>query len=258
MFVAFGAFCTVSAQNFGTEGNFMGKTYAYCRVSTERQSLKRQIENISAAYPDISERDYYTEKFTGTTADRPAWSKLLQRVQAGDTIVFDSVSRMSRDAAEGARQYEELYSKGVSLVFLNEPHINTETYRAAAAASIPQTGNEIADIYIEATNKVLIILAKRQIILAFEQAQKERDDLAQRTKDGIRAARAARIEAGEPEPFNFNRGRKLETKKSKAAKETIRKHSKDFDGTLTDAECMKLAGISRNSYYKYKAEMKAE
>ena len=232
--------------------------YAYCRVSTERQSLKRQIDNIAAAFPEITERNYYTEKYTGTTTNRPAWTRLLARVQPGDTIVFDSVSRMSRDAAEGAKQYEELYSKGVSLVFLNEPYCNTDTYRAAAAASIPTTGNEIADIYIEATNKVLMILAKQQITLAFEQAQKERDDLSKRTKDGIQAARKARIEAGEAEPFDFNRGKTLETKKAKAAKELIRRHSKDFFGTLNDTECMKLAGISRNSFYKYKSEIRAE
>lgn len=34
--------------------------------------------------------------------------------------------------------------------------------------------------------------------------------------------------------------------------------SKDFNGTNTDSEVIKLAGISRNSYYKYKAELKEE
>ncbi|MBO6269926.1 MAG: hypothetical protein J6N19_12410 [Clostridium sp.] len=51
-------------------------------------------------------------------------------------------------------------------------------------------------------------------------------------------------------------GRKLVTKKSVAAKEIIRKHSKDFDGTLGDEDCRKLAGVSRNAYYKYKKEMR--
>lgn len=241
------------------------KTYAYCRVSTERQSLKRQIDNIAAAFPEIQERDYYTEKYTGTTADRPQWIKLLRTVKAGDTIVFDSVSRMSRDAAEGAKQYEELYSKGVSLVFLNEPHINTDVFRAATERRIQltiETGRASSDKFmngmLELLNQFSIDLAKEQVMLAFEQAQKERDDLSKRTKDGIKAARNARIEAGEPEPFDFNRGRKLETSKARTAKDVIRKHSKDFDGTLTDAECIKLAGISRNSFYKYKAEIKAE
>lgn len=229
--------------------------YAYCRVSTERQSLTRQVENISKVYPEIPTGNYFTEKYTGTTTDRPAWIRLQKQVKAGDTIVFDSVSRMSRDAVEGAAQYEELYSRGVELVFLNEPHVNTAVYRESAAASIPATGNEIADIYIEATNKVLMLLAKRQIILAFEQAQKERDDLSKRTKDGIRAKRIERAERGEPETNTHNKGQKLETKKATAAKETIRKHSRDFDGALSDADCMTLAKCSRNSYYKYKREL---
>ena len=236
--------------------------YAYCRVSTERQSLKRQIDNIAAAFPEITERCYYTEKYTGTTADRPAWTRLLARVQPGDTIVFDEVSRMSRDAAEGAKQYEALYSKGVSLVFLKEPHINTDAYREAMqkAANVQTgtTGDEIGDCAMEFVQRVMMILARKQITLAFEHAQKERDDLSRRTKEGIQAARKARIEAGVEEPFDFNRGKTIETKKSKAAKELIRKHSKDFDGTLKDVECMKLAGIARNTYFKYKRELKTE
>ena len=74
-------------------------------------------------------------------------------------------------------------------------------------------------------------------------------------RDGIRAKRIERAEAGQPEPFDFNRGKKLETKKAKAAKETIKRHSRNFGGTLSDPECMKLAGISRNSFYKYKREL---
>lgn len=229
--------------------------YAYCRVSTESQSLKRQIDNISAAFPAISSTNYYMEKYTGTTTERPQWQKLVNKAKSGDTIVFDSVSRMSRDAAEGAAQYEQLYSRGVELVFLNEPQCSTDVFRKAAAESIPTTGNEIADIYIEATNKVLMILAKRQIQIAFEQAQKERDDLSKRTRDGIRAAKALRAERGEPETNTHNKGQKLETKKGRAAKEIIRRHSRDFGGTLSDPECMKLAGISRNSFYKYKREL---
>ena len=41
-------------------------------------------------------------------------------------------------------------------------------------------------------------------------------------------------------------------------KEIILKHSKDFDGTLNDEECRKLAEISRNTYYTYKKELKKE
>lgn len=51
-------------------------------------------------------------------------------------------------------------------------------------------------------------------------------------------------------------GVKLTTKKSIAAKEIILKHSKDFNGALGDMEVMKLCGLARNTYYKYKKEMR--
>jgi len=52
------------------------------------------------------------------------------------------------------------------------------------------------------------------------------------------------------------RGRKLIVKKAAACKESIRKYSRDFDGTLCDADCIRLIGIARNTYYKYKRELR--
>ena len=229
------------------------RLYAYCRVSTERQKLDRQIDNIKAAYPAAL---FFCDKFTGSTLDRPEWNRLYRRLETGDTIIFDSVSRMSRDAESGAALYQELYERGINLVFLNEPHCNTDCYRQAAAANIPATGNEIADIYIDATNRVLMILARRQIEIAFEQAEKERADICKRVKDGMRAAREAAALRGEEVTFGQRAGVTLETEKSRKAKEIICKHSKRFDGTLNDTEVMRLAGISHNTFYKYKRELK--
>ena len=231
------------------------KTYAYCRVSTERQSLQRQIDNISKQFPAA---EFYTDKWTGSTLDRPNWNKLHGKLQEGDTIVFDSVSRLSRDAESGAALYQELYQKGITLIFLNEPHCNTDVFRRAAEASIPTTGNEIADEYIAATNRVLMILARRQIEIAFEQAEKERLDICKRVRDGMQAAKNKAAMEGEVKTYGAVPGVKLTTKKSVEAKAIIRKHSKEFGGSLNDADCIKLAGCSRNSYYKYKAELKAE
>ena len=69
------------------------------------------------------------EAFTGTKIDRPEWNKLYKKAKSGDTIIFDSVSRMSRNAEDGFNTYEELYNRGINLVFLKEPHINTDTYK---------------------------------------------------------------------------------------------------------------------------------
>ena len=222
------------------------KIYGYCRISQRKQSIERQIRNIKREYDGVT---IIQEAYTGTTINRKEWNKLLKLVKEGDTIVFDSVSRMSRNAEEGFKTYEELYQKGINLVFLKEPHINTDTYKAALANNIELTGGNI-DYILEGVNKYLMALAKEQIRLAFEQSEKEVEDLHQRTKEGIETARLNGKQIGQV------KGTKLVTKKSIAAKEVILKHSKDFNGSLSDIEVMKLTGLSRNTYYKYKGELK--
>ena len=222
--------------------------YGYCRISRAKQSIDRQIRNIKAVYPDAV---IIQEVFTRTRLDRKEWQKLYKAVKAGDTIVFDSVSRMSGNADEGFNAYEELYNRGISLVFLKEPHINTDTYKQALESNIKLTGGSV-DFILKGVNKYLMALAKEQIRLAFEQSEKEVEDLHQRTKEGIETARINGKQIGQ------KAGAKLTTKKSISAKEEIVKYSKDFSGTLADADVMKLTGLSRNTYYKYKRELKEE
>lgn len=226
----------------------MNRIYGYCRISTAKQSIERQIRNIKKEYPAAH---IVTEEFTGTKLDRPKWNALIRTIRPDDTIVFDQVSRMSRDADEGFSVYEELYNKGVDLVFLKEPHINTQTYRKALETGVPMTGTNV-DFILEGVNKYLMSLAKEQIRLAFVQAEKEVEDLHQRTREGIETARLAGKQIGQ------KKGAKLTTKKSLATKELIKRHSRDFGGTLMDKDVMKLAGVARNTYYKYKRELARE
>lgn len=222
--------------------------YGYCRISQKKQSIDRQIRNIKAAYPSAM---IITEAYTGTSIDRKEWNKLFKSARSGDTIIFDSVSRMSRNSEEGFTAYEELFNRGVELVFLKEPHINTATFKTAMEKALPMTGTSI-DYILDGINKYLLALAKEQIIIAFAQAEKEVSDLHQRTKEGIETARLNGKQIGLPA------GTKLTTKKSIASKEQILKHSKEFNGTLDDTDVMKITGLSRNTYYKYKKELKAE
>lgn len=223
----------------------MCKVYGYCRISTRKQSIERQERNIKAEY---SNAIIFKEAYTGTKIDRPLFNKLLKIVNKGDTIVFDSVSRMSRNSEEGFILYQELFNKGVELVFLKEKHINTETYKKALTNNVQMTGTAV-DSILKGVNEYLLALAKEQIKIAFDQAEKEVEDLHQRTKEGIETARLNGKQIGQ------KKGIKLTTKKSIIAKEQIIKYSKDFNGTLKDVEVMKLIGIARNSYYKYKKEL---
>lgn len=220
--------------------------YGYARISRKTQNIERQIRNITTEYPKAK---IFQEAFTGTKSDRPQFNKLLEQVQTGDTIVFDSVSRMSRNAQEGIEIYFKLYEMGVNLVFIKESYINTDVYKNAVSQGIDVTGNEIADIYIEATNKVIRLLATQQIEKSFEQAEKEVTDLHERTKEGIETARRAGKQIGQKSGANLN------VKKKEPKKAEIRKYCKDFDGNLTDKDTMKLVGLARNTYYKYKKEI---
>jgi len=225
------------------------KTYGYCRISTSKQNIERQIRNILSMCPSavIIKEVYTGTKFQG----RKELDGLLRKIKTGDTIVFDSVSRMSRNAEEGFELYEQLFYKGINLTFLKEPHINTSTYKKAMANQISLTGDKV-DFILEGINRYLMELAKEQIRIAFEQSEKEVTDLRQRTKEGIETARLNGKQIGHVP------GSTYETSKSKSAKAEILKKSKDFGGTYTDKDLMKVIGIARNSYYKYKKQLLAE
>lgn len=221
--------------------------YGYCRISQKKQNIERQVRNIQNAYPTaIIIREAYTgRKIVG----RKEWEKIYRTVKPGDLIVFDSVSRFSRNAEEGFELYQDLYYKRIDLVFLKEPQINTETFKRALDRVIPMTGTNV-DYILDGINKFLLELAKDQIRLAFEQAEKEVEDLRQRTKEGIETARLNGKQIGACP------GEKHITKKSIRVKAIIEKHSSDFNGSLSDVEIMQMTGISKNTYYKYKKELK--
>ena len=209
--------------------------YGYCRISTDRQNIERQIRNILKAYPDAVIKQ---EVYTGTKTDgRKVFEQLLKMVRSGDTLVFDSVSRMSRNAEIGFEVYQELYDN------------NTATYKKALSNNIELTGTK-TDIILKAINEYLMELAKEQIQLTFEQSEKEVSDLHQRTKEGIETARRNGKQIGR------SYGTSVTTKKSVKAKQEILKYSKDFGGTLSDVDCMRMIGIARNTYYRYKAQLK--
>lgn len=223
--------------------------YGYVRVSTIHQNIERQIANIKGVEPTAK---IFYEKVTGTKLDvRKEFNKLLKIVEEGDTIIFDSVSRMSRNAEEGFTLYQQLFEKGVELKFIKEPHINTATYKAALSNNVQLTGTAV-DSILKGVNEYLMALAKEQIKIAFEQSEKEVKDLQQRTKEGMQIAKDNGKQIGRAV------GQKVMTKKSIEAKKTILKHSKKFNGTLNDKEVMAIVGVAKATYYRYVKEIMEE
>ena len=250
------------------------KTYGYVRISTMQQNIERQIRNIKEKYPEAI---IIQDEYTGTKMDRPQWSKLYKSLKPGDVVVFDEVSRMSRDAEEGFKVYQELYDRGCELIFLKESHINTEAYREALKGVITadvksgdQNTDELIAGIMASLNKFMMNKVKEDIRRAFDHAEKEVQYMRQRTREGIETARLNGKQVGRSE------GDKLNIKKSDPIKALIRQYSKDFDGTLNDMELLGVlntktvkvpakqkgkekeisAHLSRNTLYKYKKEMK--
>ena len=236
------------------------KEYGYARISTAKQSIDRQIRNIKAAFPAAI---IIQEAYTGTKVEgRKEFEKLLRQAQKEAaqgvkvSIIFDSVSRMSRNAEEGITLYQDLFAQGIELVFLKEPHINTSVYKEAIEKQIDTvaTGDAATDELMAAItngiNRYMMRLAEKQIEIAFFESAKEVEDLHQRTKEGLETARLNGKQIG------LAPGTKLTTKKSVASKKIIVKHSKDFNGSLDDSEVMTLTGLARNTYYKYKREIR--
>ena len=89
--------------------------YAYARVSTEGQNVEQQIERLEKYKPEES----ITEKFTGTTLDRPKFQKLINKLKSGDTLVVREVSRLGRKTSEVLSLVDTLRDRSVHLIIDN-------------------------------------------------------------------------------------------------------------------------------------------
>ena len=138
--------------------------FGYARVSTEQQNLDRQLDMLQKYGVDF----IYNEKMTGTKRNRPELEKLLERLTEGDTVVVESLSRLGRSTKDLIWLMETFNSKCVNLVSLKES-IDTTT----------------------STGKLLFTLMSAI-------AQFERDVIADRTREGLNAARARGRKGGRP------------------------------------------------------------
>ena len=243
----------------------MGLIYGYLRVSTKHQDISRQRVNILREYPTaiIYEETHSGGDYSGCVV----LNKLLSIVKAGETIVFDSVSRFSRDNITGPQEYKRLFLDGVNLVFLNEPYINTDNYRKALDIAIPRTGTFV-DPILKGVEEALLQLAEKQVQEAFNQANKELLDIRKRTSQALQLKIAENRNLPEDQRIRIGtqKGDSFTTKKKKIALERIREGIEqgypdetimnniagDLKKQLPDSKCK---DISRNTYYNYKREL---
>jgi len=159
---------------------------------------------------------------------------------------------------EGSKKHFQLRKKGINLVFIKERHIDTEAYERALKESSPSIGDigtgaafDLIKDILKALERFQVAKATDDIKRAFEQSQKEVDDLKQRTKEGLREAKVRGSQVGRIE------GKKVQTQKEKDMLPKIRKMARKFEGNMKDSEVVEVLKVDRKTYYKYCKLIKA-
>ena len=188
----------------------------YARVSTQEQNLDRQLDNLKAAGCE----KIYCEKITGTKANRPELDRMKDALRKGDTLVIDSFSRLSRSTKDLLETVEKLTAEGMNIISLKE-QLDTTT----------------------ATGKMMLTMLSAL-------SQFERDLIAERTRDGLRAARARGRFGGRPKAGNTG------TDKSRNAKMKAAAMAAYDANTLTNGEIAKQFGVSTATLSRWIKEHK--
>lgn len=181
---------------------------AYARVSTTDQKLDRQLDNLQAVGYD----SIYTEKMTGTKAHRPQLDEVMRTLRSGDTLIVDSFSRLSRSTKDLLNIIDLLQQKKVELVSLKEK-LDTTTPSG-----------------------------KLMLTMLAALSQFERDIIAERTAEGLKAAKARGKQGGRP----------------KANEAKIAQALKLIDKDVSIAEAAKITGISTSTINRRIAERKSK
>lgn len=156
----------------------MGKLVGYIRVSSQDQNLDRQ-KKVMIEY-GVPEKNVYADHgFSGKDFNRPAYKKMLRKLEAGDTLVIDSIDRLGRNYDEVIKEWSVITKiKEVTIVVLDAPYLNT------AACGTGVTFKLLNDIILE-------------VMSCF--AHMEREKIHRRQKEGIAAAKQNGVKFGAPE-----------------------------------------------------------
>ena len=228
----------------------MAKEFAYCSSGCSRPQFEKQINNINRKYPNAI---IIKEQYSKTVTDRTELNKLLAQLEADDTLIVNSMDRLSRDPQELLRYYIELAKKGVKLVFINQPYMNTDLYTSAYEDMLSRSYESKDEDIV--TGLTLLLSAQIVSILekSWEDLQSHRGQMREIYEE----------EKAEEKRLGRLKGKKYESRKSFMVKELIKRYNQNYDGSMNDVQTMEqirneMGTISRNTYYKYKKELAQE
>ena len=132
--------------------------YGYARVSTLMQELESQLQSLKAEGCEY----IFSEKFTGTKTDRPVFNELLDKLQAGDTLVVTKLDRLARNTVEGIEVIESLFAKGVKVHVLNVGLLENTTMGRFFLTTMLAVAEMERNLIIERTQEGRAIARQRE------------------------------------------------------------------------------------------------
>ncbi len=199
-------------------------TYGYARVSSRDQNLARQLEALAAF--GIKADNIFVDKASGHNFERPEWMRLTEVLRMGDVLVVKSIDRLGRNYEEIIEQWRAITKvRQIDVVVLDMPLLDTRKDQGGVPGV---TGALISDITLQLLSYV---------------AQVERENIRQRQREGIDAAKARGVRFGRPRK-----------KKPRAYKNTKQNY---LDGSITRLQAAQLLDVSVSTFDKWMREDKA-
>ncbi|KUF37440.1 recombinase family protein [Lysinibacillus sp. F5] len=132
--------------------------YGYGRVSTVNQDLEAQIQALQQEGCE----EILTEKFTGTTTERPIFNDLLSQLNEGDTLVVTKLDRLARNTREGIEVIEKLFAKNVKVHVLNVGLLENTTMGRFFLTTLLAVAEMERNLIIERTQEGKAIAKQRE------------------------------------------------------------------------------------------------
>ena len=227
----------------------MAKEFGYCSSGCTRPQFEKQINNINSRYPyAIIIKEVYSSK----VSDRTELNKLISLLERDDTLIINSLDKLGRDPEVVLSYYKTLAQRGVKLIFIQQPYMNTEVFASSFEDMISRTTDADKEIIRESLYRLLLEQIKRILEQSWEELQQHRGKM----RESYEQARREAKEDG------HQTAKKYESRKSFMVKELIRKYNQNYEGTMNDVQTMEqirndMGTLSRNTYYKYKKELAA-
>lgn len=188
-------------------------TYAYGRVSAADQNLNRQIDSFIQFGVGIEQ--IYTDKKSGKDFQRENYRRLKEILQSGDLLVVKSIDRLGRNYDMIIEEWSDITRRiGADIFVMDMPLLDTRVNRENL------TGKFISDLVLQILSYV---------------AQKERENIKVRQREGIAAAKKRGVRFGRPivsTPVNFP--------------ETA---AQFLSGNISVAEALKKTGLKKSTFY---------